>query len=135
MNQGVNPTWDKLGSQDFSFTVSESDTILSAYLSVKILGENKYFAYSPIGEAKIPLKSLRDSPTNNVTAYPLVTSTSGCFRPSVNQGTVSLTITVGPMVETPDPWYVDYMRRCGTTTSSSGGSDVLTGMALGYAMG
>ena len=131
-NGGVNPTWDKSVRQDFSFTVYDRYlTGGNRCLSVKILAKNKYFHRS-IGEAKIPLVGLKESPTNDITSYPLVISTGGCFGPPICQGTVSLTISVGPLVETPLFWC---RKGYPPGTTSSGGSDVLPGMALGYAMG
>ena len=129
-NGGVNPTWDKNFLRDFSFNVDDFDlsTPGKNFLTVKILAKNKYFPNRSIGEALIPLAGLKESPTNDVTSYPLVISTGGCLGRRTCQGTVSLTISVGPLVKTPR------YRPC-AGTKSSGGPDMLPGMAFGYAMG
>ena len=131
-NGGVNPTWDGGFRRDFHFIVDDSDfrKYWKLYLSVKILAEINYFPHRPIGEASILLTELKESPTNDVTSYPLVMSTGGCLGRLTYRGTVSLTITIEPVVETPYPWY-----RPPVGTTSSGGSDMLPGMALGYAVG
>ena len=131
-NEGVNPTWDKSVRQDFSFKVDDAHfhKYGNLYLSVNILAKNRYFPNWSIGEAYIQLTGLKESPTNDVTTYPLTISTGWCFRRPANRGTVSLTITIGPQVKTPYFWYRPFVG-----TTSSGGSDVLPGMALGYARG
>ena len=128
-NEGVNPTWDKSGPQDFSFTIDDAhyDKCGKFHLSIKIFAKNKYFPYRSIGEASILLTGLKESPTNDVLSYPLTSSTGGCFGGYAKQGTVSLSITVGPQVITPFFWYRPFV--------GCRDSDTLPGMALGYAMG
>ena len=139
-NQGVNPTWDMA----FSFTIddyfiSESELRNIVRLYVTVLAKNKYFPNRRIGHATIPLAKLLQSQSGESTSYPLTNCAGECLGCFADLGTVHLSISIGPVVTVPLPAkyysgnHLD-TRRYPSGTGSEGGSYMLAGMALGFAM-
>ena len=150
-NQSVNPTWNETVSITIDeFFLTDPKCFETTFLVVELHAKKKYYDGN-LGQVKILLANLLNSPmTSDPVRYPVTPFHKGCCFRSPPRGEVELSIIINPPTTIPVPeiYYGAYYPTSESAGGRRGGggagggfvvgggdSDMLGGMALGFAMG